>query len=266
MAYNHQASGQYQPLYDNTYMTPHYSPPAAATSKFSEQGYDNYADPSVKSLEEQDANMKYRIRVLRFVSRVIAVFLSIAVVVPIAMTVVKYLETRNTTHSGQNDGEQPIWPSNTNTTYTYTYFGVSVVSFLLNAAIVISYCHGVSRANTAATVETVWSTVVIVAHVSIWIAGVVFYRYGKHKVNGKWEDVWGYTCSKTAEDLQQFVKDIHFAKYCNIQNGAYYAGLVQVGASILTAIIYIFMFMRMRTKKRLQNYQLDDAKEPLRHS
>lgn len=216
MAYN-QAGRQYQPLYDNNYLTPHYIAPVTTTSKFSEQGYDNYEDPTVKHLEEQDSNMKYRIRVLRFVSRVIAVFLSLAVVVPIAMTLIKYLETRNVTHSGHDDDEQPIWPENTNTTYTYVYFGVSIISFLLNTLILISYCRGVRRANTAATIGTVWSTVVIVAHIAIWIAAVAIYRYGKRKVDDRWEDLWGWTCSKTADEIQPFVREVRFEMYCNIQ-------------------------------------------------
>lgn len=234
MAYN-QAGGSYQQLRDSTfnasdnnYLAPNYSPPT--TSKFQEQGYDNFDDPAVKQLEIEDSNMKYRIRVMRFISRVVAVLLSIAVVVPMTLTLVKFLQTRNNTHSGHNDEEQPIWPENTNTTYTYTYFSISVTSMLINAIILVSYCHGVRRANFAATIGTWWSSIVIVAHISIWIAAVAFYRYGKRKVDDKWEDLWGWTCSKTAEDLQPFVKDITFKKYCHIQVSGFdpIAGVVKL--------------------------------------
>lgn len=214
MAY-YNNGGQYAPIYDNNYLSP--QPPM--TSRFSEQGYDSYSpyENAIQHLEEKDAKIKYRIRLLRFISRVLAVLLSIAVVVPCTMTFIKYLETANTTHSGFNGEEQPIWPEHRNLIYTYVYFGVSIVSMLLNAIIVVSYCHGVRRANSAATISTVWSTIIILAHISIWFAGVAIYRYGKHKVNDKWEDLWGWTCSKAAQDIQPFVKEISFEKYCNVQ-------------------------------------------------
>lgn len=217
MAYSGNA-GQYQPIYDNNYLAPQPQPPV--NSRFSEQGYDSYSpyeDEAVRRLEEKDSMMKRRIRLLRFISRVIAVGLSIAVTVPMTMTLIKYLETRNSSHSGFNDTERPIWPENTNTTYTYVYFGVSVVSLLLNAIILLSYFQGVRKANYAATIGTVWTTIVILAHIGVWIAAVAIYRYGKRKVNDKWEDIWGWTCSKTADDIQPFVKQIRFSKYCNIQ-------------------------------------------------
>ena len=175
-----------------------------------------YTDAEVRLLESRDGKLKYRIRVLKIVSRILATILSAATVAPLAITLVKFFRTRNQYFSVDGQ-ERTAWAIGSIPIYTYVYFGVSTVSFLFNAAILISYLRGVREANKTAKVAGVWSTVILVAHVLMWIGSVAYYRYGKHSIDGNFKDLWGWTCSSAADEIQPQVPNINFAKYCEIQ-------------------------------------------------
>jgi uncharacterized lipoprotein YddW (UPF0748 family) len=144
--------------------------------------YDDEAD----LLEAADQRLKYRIRVLRLVSRVVSLILSITTLVPLAMTVAKYLSTRDV-YFNVAGTERTAWSQDTIAWYTYMYFGVS-----LDLLVVVAYWHGIKKANRMAAVASWWTTTVLVGHVLIWIVGVAIYRYGKQPVEGRFRDLWGW--------------------------------------------------------------------------
>lgn len=115
------------------------------------------------------------------------------------------------------------WAADTITWYTYLYFGVATVTLILNAAILASYCccgrgDGVRAANAAARVEGWWATLQHVAELCVWIASVAIYRYGREPdAEGKFRDLWGWTCSAAAEDIQAQVTNVDFGMYCQVQ-------------------------------------------------
>jgi hypothetical protein len=152
-------------------------------------------DPSQISnydrLQAADQRLKYRIRVLRLISRIIALVLSLTTLVPLIMTLVKFLSTKDTIFT-VNGQERTAWAHDSITWYTYMYFGVSLVSFVFNLVIVAAYWRGIKKANTAASVATWWTTTVLIGHVLIWAVGTALYRYGKVPVGGKFRDLWGW--------------------------------------------------------------------------
>lgn len=173
-------------------------------------------DAELARLESRDQRLKYRIRVLRLISRVVAAILSATTLAPLAMTIIKFLQTRNVYY--EVDGKQrTAWANDTITWYTYMYFGVALVSFVFNAAILIAYWKGVKQANSADKVAGWWSHLIMVFHIVVWGVSAGLYRYGKEPVNGKFRDLWGWTCSTAAEELQPIVTDVKFALYCNVQ-------------------------------------------------
>ena len=215
MAFNYGRPGSYQQIPDNYNLKPVYS--ADATSVYSSGSYPGpYENNELQRLETQDVALKHRIRVLRVVSRVLAVIIGAATVAPLAMTLVKFFETRNVYFTV--DGERrTAWASGTITWYTYLYFGVSTVSLILDTIILIFYCRGIRAANKAATVAGIWSGILLVVHAVIWAISVAIYRYGKEPVNGDFKDLWGWTCSTAADEIQSQITDIDFSKYCTIQ-------------------------------------------------
>ena len=214
MTYNNKG-GQYQRLPDNQYLQP--TPYAPTGSRLSGQ-YDHYQpnEPAEFTRLERGSNTTHRMHVFRCIASAFAVLFSIAVVIPMSMTLIEYLRTRNATYSRANDGAKSVWPANVNMAYTYVYLGVSVGSLLLNAIVLLMSCHSVRQAKGAPLAAT-RSSIIMFAHALIWAAAVAGYRYGKREVQHKWEDLWGWTCSGEADDVQPYVKDIDFRKYCNIQ-------------------------------------------------
>jgi len=184
---------------DNVYPKPMHKAQASAYSYALNSGDDTYRliAPDASLSEEYnksqaaDQRLKYRIRVLKLVSRVIALIMSITTLVPITMTLIKFLLTKNTTIVVDGK-ERTAWAHDTIAWYTYMYFGVSLVSAVFNLAIVIAYCRGVKRANNVADVASWWGYVVLVGHMVIWIVSVAIYRYGKEPVAGKFRDLWGW--------------------------------------------------------------------------
>jgi hypothetical protein len=198
-----------------------YAAASPAPSEYS-QGYYKPVAPSpqldaeTEYLRTQDSKIKKRIRNLRIVSRTLAVLLSGATLAPITMTLVKFFQTRNE-YMVVDGEERTAWASGTIAWYTYMYFGISLVSFILNFIILVSYCCGVKNANKAAKIATWWNGVVLGAHVVVWAISVAIYRYGREPVDGRFVDLWGWTCSEAANAIQSQITNINFEQYCSIQ-------------------------------------------------
>ncbi|KAI5380309.1 hypothetical protein J4E82_000885 [Alternaria postmessia] len=181
-----------------------------------------YADlEDLKEAEIEDRHLKTRIRKLRIVSRSLALFISIAVLVPTALTLYKFLSTRTIYRtvalpSGQSVSRTP-WAHNTRAWPTYMYFGVAAVSVLLNFTTMFSYKFGIEKANVASVVTSTFSWINLIGNLVVWCVAAGLYRAEKNK-NGKSNDLWGWTCSAGARAIQkEFVGDIDFSRYCNVQ-------------------------------------------------
>lgn len=97
------------------------------------------------------------------------------------------------------------------------YTAVSAISFLLNFAVLVSYLRGIKAANKTDQISTIWSWLTIVTHVVTWAVAAGIYRYGKEPVDGKFKDLWGWTCSTSAAELQAVLTSVDFSKYCTVQ-------------------------------------------------
>lgn len=142
-------------------------------------------------LQDSDQRLKQRIRILKFISRVIAFGLSLVTLVPLAMTVAKYLLTKNDYFNV--DGKQrTAWPAHPITWYTYMYFSVASISFLFNFAILIAYWRGVKKANSVASAASCWSHLVLVGHVVIWVVSTALYKLSSLPIAGEFRGLWGW--------------------------------------------------------------------------
>ena len=149
----------------------------------------SYEGTELERLSTQDETLKSRIRLLRIISRVLATIISGATLAPLTMTLIKFLQTRDQVLTV--DGEQrTAWAAGTRAWYTYLYFAISAISFILNAAILISYCGGTKKANKASTVSGYFHGVIMAGNIVVWIASVAIYRYGKIPQDGRFTDLW----------------------------------------------------------------------------
>ncbi|KAF2100045.1 hypothetical protein NA57DRAFT_75549 [Rhizodiscina lignyota] len=208
-----------------------------------------------EQVSRDDAILKHRIRILKVTSRTIATLLSIGSLIPVALTLHKFLSTQNTfkdvkTASGSTV-HRTAWAFGTRAWPTFMYVAVAAVSVTLNAVVMISYLRGIRNANRAAKVASVFSWIVILGNLGVWIAAAAIYRQQKD-FKGKSNDLWGWTCSAGAQEIQKVFKDqINFNQYCTTQSISWYFGLAQGGAAILSVIIYIMAIQRLRSKKQM---------------
>ncbi|KAK5126462.1 hypothetical protein LTR85_010698 [Meristemomyces frigidus] len=288
MAYNY--GRQYRQPADDIRLKPMFS--GAANARQPELSGEYYRpvathpvpDNELLRLEAHDSRLKQRIRILKFVSRVVAMIMSATTLAPLVMTLVKYLETRNVYYTV--DGQQrTAWANNSITWYTYMYTAVAAVSFILNSIILFAYWRGVKQANAADKVAGYWSNILLVGHIVVWAVSAGIYRYGKNPVNGKFRDLWGWSCSSTADEIQAVITDVNFGKFCNIQASAvgfgvclvgladsqaqsvsFYSGLVNVGTGLLSASIYLLAVLRIRSKRKMKkaSFRTNEGTEPLR--
>ncbi|KAF2827729.1 hypothetical protein CC86DRAFT_290670 [Ophiobolus disseminans] len=222
----------------------------------------------VKAASHEDAALKARIRRLRIFSRVLAFLISIGVLIPISMTLAKYLSTRNTFRTFTSVSGQPItrtaWAKDTRAWPTWMYFAVAAVSVVLNFSTVFSYKFGVQRANLASYVTSSFSWVVMLGNLVVWSVAAGMYRGEKDK-GGKSDDLWGWTCSAAARAIQkEFAEEVDFDRFCNVQSISWYIGLVQAGSAALTVVIYIMVLRRKKSKKNLEQHLRIRGLEPVR--
>ncbi|KAF2197481.1 hypothetical protein GQ43DRAFT_380910, partial [Delitschia confertaspora ATCC 74209] len=216
--------------------------------------------------------LKTNIRRLRIISRVISFLISTSAFVPIALTLHKFLSTCNVSRTLTNsDGKtvnRTAWANGSKAWPTYFYFTIALIGVVLQFSILLSYLCSVARANKAAIISDVFSWAVMIRDLAVWAVATAIYRREKG-LHGKNKDLWGWTCSSAARDIQEvFAKEVDFNSYCNIQitTASWYSGLIQVGAAALSIFIHILAFQRMGMKKKLRRQtNMVAGFEPVRH-
>ena len=177
----------------------------------------NSQKPSTKPPQR----LKSLIRRLRVISRILAFLLSLGVLVPITLTLTKFLTTKDTyrtvTLADGTSHTRTAWAKNSRPWPTYMYFSVAAVSTVLHATTLLAYCCGVGKANTVNTVTSVFSWIVMLGNLGVWGAAVGVYRTQKDR-HGISNDLWGWTCSEGASKIQaDFEGVVDFDKYCSVQ-------------------------------------------------
>ncbi|KAK7192999.1 hypothetical protein DPSP01_005210 [Paraphaeosphaeria sporulosa] len=209
----------------------------------------------LRKAHEEDTALKARIRRLRVVSRVLGLLISVAVFIPIALTLHKFLSTQNVYRDVTRDGvtkHRTAWAKDSKVWPTWMYFLIAAISVVLNIVIIFAYKFGIDKANKAATVATTFNWFVMLGNLAVWCVAASLYRTEKDK-DGKSNDLWGWTCSPLAREIQkEFAHEVDFDKFCNVQSISWYIGLVQVGAAVLTVVTYVFVMARRSKKKSLK--------------
>lgn len=167
--------------------------------------------------------LKSRIKSLRFLSRVVSSILSITVFVPLALTVHKFLSTKDILRIAP-DPEHPgefiqrtAWAKDSKTWPTYMYFAFATLAVVFNNGALLAYFVSAKLFSVASKMSTLVTGSILIFNFSIWGATVIIYRYEKN-LHNKPNDLWGWTCSAPAKALQTVFHDVvPFNTYCNIQ-------------------------------------------------
>ncbi|KAJ9647173.1 hypothetical protein H2199_002160 [Coniosporium tulheliwenetii] len=176
------ASENIPPEY-RTYSNAVYASVESTVSLTDYPGWDEQEHPQLNKLRRSDAKLKRRIRLLRLLSRLASLILSIAAFIPITMTLHKFL----TTHDVYRDVLLPTgttvsrtaWAADSKVWPTYMYFGVASTSLVLDVGILLSYLWSVKAANGMDNVANAFSLVVFVGNLVVWAVAAGIYRYEK---------------------------------------------------------------------------------------
>jgi hypothetical protein len=211
----------------------------------------NTADSNLPQL------LKRHIRRLRFASRLLTTLLSLAAFVPIAITLRTFLATQSTYRAAPTPAGGTVtrtaWHADTRPWPTYMYFAAALASLALNGAIFGFYALSVAAANRAHVAAVTFDAVVLVANLVVWIVAAALYRAERDK-GGVPNDIWGWACSAGAKEIQKaFQDEVNFDSLCNVQTGSWVVGVVQVVGLVLSAVIWVFVFKRRKSKRTLRD-------------
>jgi len=222
--------------------------------KTDQYGYDHvpsqYTDEHLDALQKYDMKLKRRIRVLRIISRTCTAIFSIAVTVMMAMSLEKFRTTRNIYIGGRT-----AWARNTKLWPTIMLFSVAVATLAINLVILIAYLRSIKAANRVSVMSTVFGLLVFGGHVVLWVVTAALYRYGKD-TNGISNDLWGWTCSKGADKIQNTFRDVvNFQSVCNRSSNAWFTSIAEACLEIFSLTIYLFAFWRLRNKRKIVTHR-----------
>lgn len=191
----------------------------------------------------------------------------------LSFALAKYYLTRNNVIAGN----QKAWVTPATLWPTFMLLGIAAITFFMNLVTLCSYACGVGAANKSSTATTVVGIILLAVHVISWAVAA-----GLYKMAETGNDLWGYTCSARADEIQAQVKSfVSFGKLCNLQvsstlplnshpraewltmnqGGAWYASILQAIAYLLAFIITFLALKRISHKKKMQKVRDSMAME-----
>ncbi|MCJ1395191.1 hypothetical protein MMC18_008074 [Xylographa bjoerkii] len=202
--------------------------------------------PEFQKLHEQDIKIKHRVRILRFVSRLISTVLSAYMVASMAYALSMYFTTRNYTLNG---GGHP-WAPNTVLWPTYMVLAIAAVTMMMNLITLCFYCCGVDAANKSSKIMGYLGYIVMAVHAVVWAITT-----GLFKMANIGNDLWGFSCSAEADAIQGQVESLlNFNDLCMVQQGTWVVTIIETVSYIILLIIYIYAARRLMHKRRLSKF------------
>ncbi|KAI9861525.1 MAG: hypothetical protein M1824_002417 [Vezdaea acicularis] len=227
-------------------------PPSNGYDGYSNLSMDHTEDPLGKALiDDADQKLKKRVRIFKFLARSLTFILSIAITGNLAKVLGKYLATKGVLIGGRN-----AWAKDTKLWPTIMLLVIAVISAFINSIIMLAYCwRSVKHANRASMISTLFTSVIFVVHIVIWIVTAALYKYGKD-THGVSNDLWGWTCSSKAFKIQpQFQKVVDFDQYCSIQTNSFRLSVAQAVAEIFGLIVWFFVLRRISSKRKIKRIE-----------
>ncbi|KAI9799160.1 MAG: hypothetical protein M1833_004200 [Piccolia ochrophora] len=230
--------------------------PDQGKGNFSEStsyGYDQvpsqYTEDHLERLQTSDEKLKRTIRILRILSRCATAVLSAVIVGLMAVTVSRYLSTRNEIAGGRGP-----WADNTQLWPTIMLFTIAGISLVLNLFILVAYCFSIRAANRTAIVSSVFTGGIFVIGLVVWIVVAALYKYGKdHKTDGVHRDLWGWACGSGAQRIQgDFKEVVNFQSLCTLQGRSWHTSIAEIVVEAFTLSIYVVVYLRLKQKRKLQ--------------
>ncbi|QSZ30698.1 hypothetical protein DSL72_000256 [Monilinia vaccinii-corymbosi] len=260
---------QYSESYPLTAQSPiHHYPTSPHMNEYHSRSYKESHAPSDNSytpianaqptnllhqdLIEQDRKLKRRIRILRFISRVLITALTTSITAEEGRTLLTFLETHNDlrTPPGSPAPRGP-WALQTQLWSSILLFFTGVVTAVLGLVSIIAYAVSTKAANSISSMNTKFGIAAESTHMVIWIAVAVAYRVAR---NGM--DLWGWACSPLADKIQPTFQDVvNFQNVCTRSGVNFQLSIANTVLQVASLGIWILVYKRRRTLRWLKRAQ-----------
>jgi hypothetical protein len=155
-------------------------------------------------LYQKATTFKHRIRTIRTLSRALSTLLNTLIFAIMTFTISVFLATRL-----DRVNERNVWPTNAKVWPTVMLLVASLVTLVVEVAVLCFYCFCFARARDS------WRLVATEhgVHFGMWVVVIFLYRYEK-----RLNDVWGWSCSDVAVGLQRDLNgSVNFERLCGLQ-------------------------------------------------
>jgi hypothetical protein len=177
---------------------------------------DAWIQPQTKFLKRKltrtPQKIKKRIRVLRAISRAIAVIASGYMLGTLAYAVSKFFLTKNHVVSGT-----PYWPMPTKLWPTYMLLAIAATTVSMNLITLSTYVCGIGAANKTSSVFGIIGIIFSASEIVAWGISAGLFRMARTG-----NDLWGYSCLDSTDALAAEIQAqrksfVNFGQLCNMQ-------------------------------------------------
>jgi len=166
------------------------------------QCYEPKLQPKHEAAYGRFRHLRRWVKIIVVVSNVFSGIFSLVMEVAMCYMMYKFYKTKD--HSAY--GRSSPWAKNTKLWPTIMLLAASGITVLLSFAILVALC---CRSKKKA-IFSVWYNLI---HIGAWVGVAVLYRVGKTG-----DDLWGWSCSSGAEEIQSLFKDeLNFSALCKTQ-------------------------------------------------
>ena len=153
------------------------------------------------------------------------------------------------TQSERIDG-RPIWPREPEEWPTYLLLVGAGVSLLTAIVTMLMFCCCYERASRS------WKLILLLNSVEVtyWIIVAVVYRKEK-----RLNDLWGWSCSEIADELQAGGGSVHFDRLCVLQTISWWVSVAETILKVVVLMFTIWLLRKLRKETEHQKMRIIDA-------
>jgi hypothetical protein len=153
------------------------------------------------------------------------------------------------TRSEITDG-RPIWPRSPVEWPTYLLLGGAFLSFATAVFTMIMFCCCYERSTRS------WKLALFINGIEVlyWVIVTIVYRKEKQI-----SDLWGWSCSEVAQDLQRDGGSVHFDKLCTLQTISWYVSIFETVLKIVFLMFTIWLLRKLKKETAMLKIKIIDT-------
>ncbi|KAG5291305.1 MARVEL domain-containing protein [Histoplasma capsulatum G186AR] len=213
---------------------------------FREEQILEHHERDTEKANAKDVKIKTRVRLAKVLLRGVSFSCSLIVLALVASTFSIFNATRGL---AQKNSFTP-WAPNTPVWPQILVLCIAAVSLLFSIGVLYGYCRGGhKRAEKVAVYYTVFSVMVFIVTLVMWVVGAAVLQNSRNSSSNK--DIWGWACNPgTRRDIYQ--DQVDYELICRMQDWSLVCCVIEVVIEVLVIGIYAVVFYRFYSKRKLR--------------